>query len=151
MLIDKNTAQLCFIYEKMKKKILMIILAAFIALAMMGTIRYFRYKDGLPILGYHHVVSDEEKQMYYKNNVYVMAVSDFEKQMKYLYENQFDTLTMDEVDEYYQGKKTLKKNSVVITFDDGMKSFHTLVKPILKKYHLQATCFVIAHKTQLKN
>lgn len=135
----------------MKKKILIILLAAFNALAIMGTVRYFRYKDGLPILGYHHVVSDEEKQMYYKNNIYVMAVSDFEKQMKFLYDNQYSTLTMEEVNEYYQGEKALKKKSVVITFDDGMQSFHTLVKPILKKYHLQATCFVIAHKTELKN
>lgn len=137
--------------KKTLNQLKLILLSALIVLVMMGAVRYVRYKDGLPILGYHEVVSDQDKEMYYKNNIYVMAVSDFEEQMKYLSENHFDTLTMDEINDYYEGKKELKKKSVAITFDDGMKSFNTMVKPILEKYKLRATCFVIAHKTELKN
>lgn len=32
-----------------------------------------------------------------------------------------------------------------------MKSFEAMVKPILKKYEINATCFVIGKKTKLKN
>ena len=38
-----------------------------------------------------------------------------------------------------------------MTFDDGLLNFKTVVKPILEKYNLKATCFVIGYKTTIKN
>lgn len=115
------------------------------------TVRYLKYKDGLPVLGYHHVVRDEEKEKYYKENRYVYSESAFEKQMKYLHDHGFKTLTMDEVYEYYYHDLKIPENSVVLTFDDGFTSFNEIVKPILKKYDFHATCFVIGRKTELEN
>lgn len=114
-------------------------------------IRYFKYKDGLPILGYHHIVSDEEKEKYYADNRYVLSISVFEKQMQYLYDHNFKTLTLDEVYEYYYHDLKIPENSVVLTFDDGFSSFNEIVKPIMEKYDFQATCFVIGRKTELEN
>lgn len=130
---------------------LLYLLCLCIVLCLGFSIRYVKYQDGLPILGYHHIVSDEEKEKYYPHNIYVMGVSAFEKQMQYLYEHHYQTLTMAEVNEYYQGKKELDEKSVVLTFDDGIESFHTIVKPIMEKYDLKATCFVIGHKTEINN
>ena len=53
---------------------------------------------------------------------------------------------MDEVNEYYHQQKQVPEKCVCITFDDGYKNFLTLVKPLLQKYNLKATCFVIGHK-----
>ena len=58
---------------------------------------------------------------------------------------------MEEVEAYYNGELEIKENSVCLTFDDGLLSFNTIVKPILEKYDLHATCFVIAHKTEIEN
>lgn len=106
---------------------------------------------GLPVLGYHSVVSDEDKEKYYANNVYVMSISDFDKQMKYLYEHQYKTLTMSEINDYYLGNTDLVGNCIALTFDDGFKNFNTIIKPILEKYNFQATAFIIGYKTQIKD
>lgn len=128
-----------------------VILSVLLVIVTSLTIRYVMYKDGLPILGYHHVVEDEIKEKYFKHNVYVMSVSDFEQQMRYLSDHQYHTLTMDEVYAYYQNTLTIPSKSVVLTFDDGIESFHTIVKPILEKYDLHATSFVIGRKIELNN
>lgn len=133
------------------KRMVLLCLSIFIVLLLSFSIRYVRYKDGLPILGYHHIVSDEEKQTYYKHNIYVMGLSAFEAQMKYLSNHHYQTLTMDEIYDYYNGNLNIDKKSVALTFDDGIKSFNTYVKPIMEKYHLKATCFVIGKKSELKS
>lgn len=105
----------------------------------------------LPVLGYHSVVSDEEKEKQYASNPYVMSVSTFEEQMQYLFDNQYHTLTMDEVYAYYIGDTELAPSSVVLTFDDGFKNFNTVIKPILEKYDFHATAFVIGKKVIKKD
>lgn len=103
-------------------------------------------KDALPVLGYHCVVSDEDKSTVYKDNCYALSVSEFTKQMKYLYDNNYETLSMDEVNDYYHGKRTIASNSVALTFDDGKENFYNIVKPILEQYNFKGTCFVIGSK-----
>lgn len=140
------------------KNIVKIILCVLICYGMIGIgwlskdyIVHQLNKDGVAILGYHGVVLDKEKQTKYKDKPYYMSVSEFEKQMKYLYEHHYDCLTMDDLYDYYQQKRSVDQNSVCLTFDDGYKNFHTIVKPILQKYQLKATCFVIGKKTTLNN
>lgn len=106
-------------------------------------------KDGIPILGYHAVVSDKEKKKH--NSPYYMSESEFEEQMKYLSDQHYQCLTMDDLYNYYQNKIKVGKKVVCLTFDDGYKNFNTVVKPILEKYNLKATCFVIGYKTTLHN
>lgn len=100
-------------------------------------------RDGLCIVGYHGVVSDEEKEVEYKNDRYTLSLSQFERHIKYLYDQGYKTYTMDEVYDYYQGNINIEKKAIVLTFDDGYKNFNETVKPILKKYHFKGTCFVI--------
>lgn len=100
-------------------------------------------KDGICVLGYHGVVSDEEKKEKYSNNRYYLSESQFIKQMQYLYNHGYTTLSMDELYEYYIGESDITEKTVCITFDDGLKNFNTVVKPILEKYNFKATCFVI--------
>lgn len=138
------------------KNICKIILCIFICYLLIGIgwmskdyIVHQMCKDGIPILGYHGIVSNQEKQEKYSHNQYFMSESEFEKQMKYLYENNYQCLTMQNVNDYYHGKIDVDEKSVCLTFDDGYKNFNTVVKPILQKYHLKATCFVIGYKTTL--
>lgn len=108
-------------------------------------------KDGIPVLGYHGVISNQEKEEKYADNQYFMSVSEFEEQMKYLSDNDYQSLTMADVNDYYHKKIEVDGKSVCLTFDDGYKNFNTVVKPILQKYNLKATCFVIGYKTTLDN
>lgn len=109
------------------------------------------YQDGIAILGYHQIMDDEQKEMYFKNNIYVMKVSKFEEQMQYLYEHGYTTLTLQQLEDYYLGKIEVPSKSVVLTFDDGSLTFKEQVLPILEKYGFHATCFVIGSKLSQEN
>ncbi len=68
----------------------------------------------------------------------------FEKQLQYLCENGYKTLTADEL---YERRldKDYKNNGkeIVITFDDGMASVWTVAYPLLKKYEHKIISFIL--------
>ena len=136
-------------------KIILCVLVCYIAIGLgwmtKDIIIHENGKDGIAILGYHGVVSEQEKKENYASNPYFMSISEFEKQMKYLADNNYQCLSMEDVEAYYHGKKEVSKKAVCLTFDDGYKNFNTIVKPIIKKYNLQATNFVIGYKTKTNN
>lgn len=106
-------------------------------------IPHYVTRNGLCALAYHGVVSDEEKQTEYKDDIYTLSLSQFEEHMKYLYDNGFTTYSMDEVYSYMNGELQIAEKAVVLTFDDGYKNFNDNVKPVLEKYDFKGTCFVI--------
>lgn len=124
-----------------------------ILMVMLGNIviQHYQTKDGISIIGYHGVVSDQEKKDLYADNRYFLSESQFKRQMKYLYENQYQTLSMSEIYEYYQGKREVHKKTVALTFDDGYKNFNTIIKPILEEYGMKGTCFVIGKHLKSDN
>ena len=121
----------------MKKRYL-IILSLFLIISCLYTTR-----DSIPVLGYHNIVKDEEKEKI--SDRYTLSQSQFMEQMQYLYDHQYQTLTLDEFYECYTTNKQFPKKSIVLTFDDGYASINTIVKPILKQFNFQASCFVIGN------
>lgn len=97
-------------------------------------------KNGLPVLMYHFFY-DENETTGQDNNW--MEISDFEEQMKYLSDNNFYFPTWQEVEDYIDGKISLPEKSIVITVDDGDDSFFELAVPVIQKYDVKATSFVI--------
>lgn len=126
-----------------KRYLLMIIVLILIVGSLYFMIPHYITRDGLCVLGYHGVVSDEDKQYKYKDDRYALSVSQFERQMQYLYKNKYTTYSMDDVYAYYNGNLEANNHAVVLTFDDGYKNFNEIVKPILEKYQFYGTCFVI--------
>lgn len=102
------------------------------------------YKQQIAILTYHHLLP-ESLNLSYKTDESVLSVEMFEKQMKYLHDNDFHVLSLDELQAFIKGQKKVPPRSVVITFDDGYKSNLIYAYPILQKYGYQATMFVITH------
>ncbi len=67
----------------------------------------------------------------------------FEKQLKYLSDNNYKTLNSDSLMKIISGRKKGIRNSVVLTFDDGRKSLWTTAYPLLKKYKFTAISFIV--------
>ncbi len=153
----------------MKKKLLYIMLGIFIALVVaFGITWHFKGNiiktylikhdviemnlndrtDRIPILTFHSIVPDEDKENYYSKNQWVGKESTFEEMMKYLHDNDYHTLTLDEFYKWYKGEIELKKNAVLITFDDGKTDNYYFAAPILKKYDIHATFFIIGNKIE---
>ena len=71
-----------------------------------------------------------------------MKVNDFENQMKYLHDNGFETIFIEDIEKDYTGKKV-----VALTFDDGYIDFYTNVLPIIKKYNIKTNLYIITNTT----
>ncbi len=99
-------------------------------------------EDGLPVLMYHFFY-DKTKDSGKDGNW--IEISDFEEQMKYLAENDFYFPTWEQVENYIDGKQELPEKSIVITVDDGDPSFFELAVPIIQKYKIPTTSFVITY------
>lgn len=91
---------------------------------------------GVPVLTYHSIGVEA-------NNPIVMPPEQLDKEMKYIKDHGYTTLTLDELYNYFENKVPVPDKSVVITFDDGYENNYTEAFPILKKYGLKATFFII--------
>lgn len=101
-------------------------------------IAYCKRKD-IPVLMYHRVIETEEEKGYYDTFV---TKENFEKQMKYLKENNYEPIFFKDIKngEY---KNRFSKKYVIITFDDGYKDNYKVALPILKKYNFKIVLFLI--------
>jgi len=89
----------------------------------------------VPVLMYHHVLPER--------GFIASSIKQFESQMRFLAEDGWKTLSSEEFLSFKKGKYSPPKKSVLITFDDGWRDNYEVAYPILKKYGLKATLFVI--------
>ena len=102
--------------------------------------------DRIPIITFHRLVSENIKNTKYKDNVWVGSIEEFEKMMKYLSQNEYRTLSTNDLYKWLNKEIELPKKSVMITFDDGFYEDYYLVYPILKKYNLKGVSFVVGSR-----
>ena len=94
----------------------------------------------IPILMYHSICAD------YPDNSLMVAPELFNEQMAWLNDNGFTTMSLEEVYEAFETGK-VPVRPVAITFDDGYADNYTEAYPILKKYGMKATFFIITNNT----
>jgi peptidoglycan/xylan/chitin deacetylase (PgdA/CDA1 family) len=99
---------------------------------------------GVPILLYHHMLTDADKNTdQWRNNDITIATSEFRRHMKMLKDNGYNVATVEEVVAYVRGEILLPKKSIVLCFDDGYKSNTYYAAPILREFGYKATVFSI--------
>lgn len=102
-------------------------------------IAYYHQKD-IPVLMYHRVIKTEEERGVYDTAV---TLENFEKQIRYLKENNFEIITfLDLVNKKYMQR--FGKKYVIITFDDGYKDNYYNVLPLLKKYQIKIVLYLVS-------
>ncbi|MCJ7691048.1 MAG: polysaccharide deacetylase family protein, partial [Clostridiaceae bacterium] len=87
---------------------------------------------GIPVLMYHAIG-------YEKGNTARVPKENFKEQMKYLKDNGYVTLTLDEAYDFFSNNKPIPEKSVVLTFDDGYVDNYVEALPILKEFGFKAT------------
>lgn len=83
----------------------------------------------LPILMYHSLQKDSKAQ-----GTYVISPDDFERDMKYLKNNGYTSVTFKELIDFVKNGTPLPPKPIMITFDDGYYNNILYGSPILKKY-----------------
>lgn len=99
--------------------------------------------EGLPVLVYHHILP---KSLMETTNS-TISLEAFEQQMNYLADNQFKTLTTQQLYDYLEGRLIVPIHAVLITFDDGLLSTREYAYPILKQYGFTALQHIISSRT----
>ncbi|MFH1442356.1 MAG: polysaccharide deacetylase family protein [Candidatus Omnitrophota bacterium] len=116
------------------KKISLLLFSAVILLVVF----YFSWlspRHTVPILMYHNIACG-------KGGSFV-SPENFTRQMEYIKKKNYEVISLDELVESIKNKKHLKKNKVVITFDDGYKDNFEYAYPVLKKFGFPAVIFLI--------
>ena len=90
----------------------------------------------IPILYYHSIKSVSKNEL-------CMPPEKFEKQIAYLSQQGYHSVTLTQLNDFFYGNGQLPEKPIVITFDDGYKDNYETAFPILKKYSFTATVFVI--------
>lgn len=92
----------------------------------------------VPVLYYHSILVEP-------NNPVRIPPEQFEEQMRYLSENGYHSITPDQLYNDLFNGGTLPERPVLITFDDGYVDNYTKAFPIMKKYNLVGTIFVVGN------
>jgi peptidoglycan/xylan/chitin deacetylase (PgdA/CDA1 family) len=89
----------------------------------------------VPILCYHNLGPQTRGRL-------LMSVSAFEEQMRYLKREGYRVITLKQFLEFSALQRQLPRKTVVLTFDDGWRSFKEYAYPILKELGYPATLFI---------
>ncbi|MCY9667479.1 polysaccharide deacetylase family protein [Paenibacillus alginolyticus] len=103
------------------------------------------FTDYVAVLTYHHIDPQESS--------FTISPQRFAEHLQALIDNHYHVIPIEEFISFLQGKNKVPPNAVVITFDDGYKSFYQYAYPELMKRNMTATNFLIVNfvgRTYLK-
>ena len=118
----------------MKRKTIKILIAACAMLIVLSVL--IIPPVGVPMLAYHMISDDEEEP-------YGISAEDFEKQMRYLTDKGYTAVSVKEFLDAREGKGKLPPKAVIITFDDGYADNYLAAMPIMKKYGMRGSVFIM--------
>lgn len=98
----------------------------------------------IAVLNYHFFYDSKIEVC---NEIICLSTDNFKKQLNYLKENNYKTLTIEELNDWLDNKISLPERSVLITIDDGALGTSTIngnkLIPILEEYEINATLFLV--------
>lgn len=98
-------------------------------------------KTGVPVLMYHYLYDKKLPKTKFPGNY--IKVQDMERQLAYLNSEGYYYPSYAELRAYIENRISLPEKSVILTFDDGDSSFFKYGIPVLEKYKVPATSFLI--------
>lgn len=114
------------------------VIAFGIGILAVGSMVVVRQQYLLPIVTYHSV-----KPKVPEGNGLTVSVRTFDRQMAFLKRHHYNVVPLEAVPAYIVGAQKVPARTLSITFDDGYEDNYTYAFPILKKYGIPATVFVI--------
>ncbi len=97
----------------------------------------------VPILLYHYVEYVKDKGDTIRQSLNINPYI-FEKQIQTLKDAGYTFITAGDLGKVLDAEMSLPRKPIIITFDDGYEDFYTDVLPILKKYNVKATAYIVA-------
>lgn len=102
--------------------------------------RYISQQGPKVILPFYHAISDQ--RMPHIDPLYeVKSTDQFVLDLDYLLKH-YEPIDLPTYLDYLNGTKTITKKSFLLSFDDGLREFHDVIAPILRKKGVPALCFL---------
>lgn len=102
--------------------------------------------DEYSVLCYHNVLDnpleDPEK--------FTVSTAALVQQFSWLQQNGYQVISVDQLLEVRNGDKPLPSKAVMLTFDDGYRSFYTHVYPLLKQFRFPAVLALVGEWMHMK-
>lgn len=100
--------------------------------------------ENVPIIMYHQI--SENKSIW---GDYVIPLSVLEEDFKYMEMNNINPISFRQLQLYTEKGEKLPENPIIITFDDGERSFLTKVLPLLEEYNFPANVNLVGSLIEL--
>jgi hypothetical protein len=107
---------------------------------------YLRNRLRLPVLLYHSVTDNSSNA-----NETTIDVNSIESHFKYLLNEGYTPVFLNELIKYVHFGKSLPHKPVLITFDGGYRNNYTLMYPLLKNYGMKVNIFLVPSFVQNEN
>lgn len=120
-----------------KRVVIWIIIIFSLLASGIYTLLYNKYFP--PILMYHNITGHDT------SSKLSVSPDSFERQIRFIARH-YNSVTVLQLAEMVKSKSRLPKATIAVTFDDGYENNYTNAFPILKKYNVKATIFLIVDK-----
>lgn len=113
-------------------------LSVIVGIGFISFVIVLRVHYTVPVLMYHSVYPQAPAQ----NRLSVSAES-FERQMRFLRDRAYNVVHLDELAGMIRSGTPIPPKTVAVTFDDGYRNNYQHAFPVIKKYKIPVTMFII--------
>lgn len=100
-------------------------------------------RNAFHVLSYHDVFPSVEAKQAVGGDAAAITIESMVRHFSWLRDNGYTVVSMQQIIDARHSGKTLPNKAVLITFDDGYKSFHRHVMPVLRLFNYPAVLAVI--------
>jgi Polysaccharide deacetylase len=97
--------------------------------------------SAVPVLYYHSIKYKRKSEWVHPKDI--LELESFQRHLKFFQLIKTRTHFFDDLQYHLDGNKKLSPNSILLTFDDGYLDNFIFAFPLLKKYNLKATIWVV--------
>lgn len=113
-------------------------LFSYLTAALLTLISNALIASELTVLTYHNIVAEPG------DDIYAVSRSAFVAQMDYLETHGYQPISISTLDRVIKKQANLPKKAVLLTFDDGLRSYNDFVAPILNIYGYPSVLSVVS-------
>lgn len=98
----------------------------------------------IPVIMYHYVEYVKDTKDIVRKKLSITPLL-FEQHLRVLKDAHYETYFVKDIPQILDGAIDYSTQSAILTFDDGYEDFYTDVFPLLKKYNMRATLYIITN------
>lgn len=98
----------------------------------------------VPVIMYHNIMKTNSK-----NSKFIITNTQFEDDLKYLKENGYSTIVIEDLINYVNDGTPLPEKPIILTFDDGYYNNYVYAYPTLKHYGFKGVLSIIGYYTDM--